>query len=340
MKKAETFEDDELGVLEDKTEALILRSRRTERAQKRQMKKALKPKESPHGFLSLLPYETVFEILILLRPSDLFRLKRTSKSFHDFITDEEARIVKKVSSWRYACLEKCFRAPVLLANVDPKIHHLLQMPERQEIMAIHKKPYQHIKPPDPAEVCTCLTCTLRWSALAIVVDLAHWQRHLDLGEPIPMIPRGKFPEWNQNIITAHAAVVRKALYSPLWHLCLLEAHLDSTTRSIRRHAANKGNRRARFPMTDDDVKSGTDDFLSRTGPPSLDFPYHRDNYYLLETFMPGRNWSREMWCWLYLPAEQHDTDVEFVTKWAARWRTLQLQPPTYSGTVANRTRQS
>ncbi|KAI1819926.1 hypothetical protein F4861DRAFT_525088 [Xylaria intraflava] len=323
--KVDTFEDEELGVLEDKTEALTLRSKRTERISKRIRQKALKRKDSPKGFINVLPYELIFEILTLLKPSELFKLQRTSKSFHAFITREEARIAKAVSSWRYACLEKCFRLPVLLTNVEPTVHHLLQMPERQEIMAIHKKPYQHIQLPNPAEVCTCLTCTLRWSALAVVVDLSHWQGHLDEGEPIPMIGRGESPAWNQAVISSHAAIVRKTLYSPLWHVRLLEVHLDSTTRSIRRHVANKGNKRRRFHMTDDDVKSGTDDFLSRSGPPSLDFPYHRDNYYLLETFMPGRSWSRDMSRWLYLPAEQHDRDIELVVMWAERRRKAELE---------------
>ncbi|GAP85049.1 putative F-box domain-containing protein [Rosellinia necatrix] len=322
MPKTSLSEDEELGVLEDKTEALTLHSKRTERARKRRIKKTTKVKDSPGplGFLGFLPYELAMEIITLLRPSDLFKLQRTSRPFYDFIAQEEARIAQLVSGWRYTCLEKCFRLPVLLANVDPTIHCLLQAPERQEILTIHKKPYQHIKSPEPTEVCTCLTCTLRWSALAIIVDFAHWQRHLDEGEPIPMIPRGKLPEWNQTLIAAHAAIVRKALYSPLWHAYLLEVHLDSTTRSIRRHAANKGNKRRRYRMTEDDVNSGTDAFLDRSGPPSLDFPYHRDNYYLLETFLPNRCWSQDQSSWLYVPAEQHDRDIEFVVMWAERRR--------------------
>ncbi|KAI1149664.1 hypothetical protein F4825DRAFT_429459 [Nemania diffusa] len=325
MPKIDIKEDEELGVLEDKTEALTLNSKRMERVRKKQTRKAMTAKNSPQGFLSVLPYELVMEILTLLRPSDIFRLQRTSKPLHDFIVCEEARLARAVSGWRYSCLERCFRLPVLLANIDPAIHRLLQTPERQEILTIHKKPYQHIKSPEPTEVCTCLTCMLRWSALAIIVDFAHWQEHLDKGEPIPMIPRGKFPEWNQLIIAAHAAIVRKALYSPLWHARLLEVHLDTTTRSIQRHAANKGNKRRRFRMTEDDVNSGTDVFLARSGPPSIDIPYHRDNYYLLESFMPNRSWSQDLNRWLYVPAEQHDRDIEFVVLWAERRRRAEKQ---------------
>ncbi|KAI1112849.1 hypothetical protein F5Y14DRAFT_419728 [Nemania sp. NC0429] len=320
MPRIDVCEDEELGVLQDKTEALTIRSKRTERVRKKQTKKSMKAKgKDPHPhFMTLLPYELAMEILVLLKPSDLFRLQRASKAFRDFIAQEEARLARAVSRWRYSSLEPCFRLPVLLADMDPAIQGVLQMPERQEIMTIHKKPYRHIRPPDPTVACTCLTCTLRWSALAVVVDFAHWQQHLDDGEPIPIIPPGKFPQWNQTIIDAHATIVRKALYSPLWHARLLEAHLASTTRSIRRHAANKGNKRLRFRMTEEDVDSGTDAFLARSGPPSFDIPYHRDNYYLLETFMPNRCWSNDQSRWLHIPAEQHDRDVEFVVQWAER----------------------
>ncbi|KAI1305054.1 hypothetical protein F5Y03DRAFT_356379 [Xylaria venustula] len=325
MPRIDVEEDEELGVLEDKTEALTLRSKRTERVRRRQTKKALKAKEPPQNILGRLPYELIFEILTLLRPSDLFHLQQTNKSFYGFITREESRIARVLLGWRYPCLEKSFRLPVLLADVDPAIQHFLQIPERQEILTIHKKPYQHIRPPEPTEVCTCLTCTMRWSALSVIVDFAHWQDHLDKGEPIPMIPRGKLPEWNQAIVSAHASIVRKALYSPLWYARLLEVHLESTTRSIRRHVANKGNKRRRFRMTEDDANSGIDEFLTRSGPPSLDFPYHRDNYYLLETFVPNRSWSQDLSRWLYVPAEQHDRDIEFLVMWVERRRRLELE---------------
>ncbi|KAI1273561.1 hypothetical protein F5Y07DRAFT_252762 [Xylaria sp. FL0933] len=337
MPRIDVSEDEELGVLEDKTEALTLRSKRTERVRKKQTKKAMKVKSTPQDFLSLLPYELLIQILTLLRPSDLFHLQRTSKSFYNFITGEESRIVRVLVGWRYPSLEKAFRLPALLADIDPAIQNLLQIPERQEILTIHKKPYQHIKPPEPTEVCTCLTCTLRWSALSIVVDFAHWQDHLDKGEPIPMIPRGKFPEWNQAVITAHADIVRKALYSPLWYARLLEVHLDSTTRSIRRHVANKGNKRRRFRMTDEDVNSGTDEFLGRSGPPSLDFPYHRDNYYLLETFVPNRSWSQAFSRWIYVPGEQHQRDIEFVAMWAERRRRAELEQQRTEGSASEQT---
>ncbi|KAI1136407.1 hypothetical protein F5Y05DRAFT_107718 [Hypoxylon sp. FL0543] len=315
MRKVDAPEDEELGVLEDKTEALALRSKRTERARKKQAKKATKPNRQSQDLLSL-PYELVFEILSLLRPSDIFNLQRVSRVFHRLILGDETQIARGITSWRYACLESCFRLPVLMEHIDPSIRSYVQSPERQALLAIHKKPYQHIQSPDPAEVCTCLTCLLRWSSLCLIVDFAHWQRNLDIGEPIPMIPRGKHPEWNQTLIASNAAIVRKALRSPLWHARLLEAHLDSTTRSIRRHAANKGNKRRRFRMTTEDLESGSDLFLERSGPPSFDFPFHRDNYYMLEAYLPNRGWSAEKGRWMYVPAEQHDIDIGYIVKWA------------------------
>ncbi|KAI0150613.1 hypothetical protein GGR57DRAFT_472091 [Xylariaceae sp. FL1272] len=316
MAKIDTFEDEELGVVVDKTEALALHSKRTERSRRKQQRKAKKEKDS--GDLLGLPYELLMEILSLLRPSDLFVLQRTSKSFYNFLSQQQTSLGRSIKSYRYSCLERCFRLPVLIADIEPAIHHVLQRPERQETLAVHKKPYQHIKPPDPELVCTCLTCMLRWAALCLILDFAHWQGHLDKGEPIPIIPRGRFPQWNQDLLDTHASRVRKALHSPLWHARLLEAHLNSTTRSIARHAANKGNKRPRFRMTLEDVRSETDVFLERSGPASPDIPFHRDNYYLLECYMPNRGWSQQRMRWNYLPAEQHDADIKAVVIWERR----------------------
>ncbi|KAI1385367.1 uncharacterized protein F4822DRAFT_342368 [Hypoxylon trugodes] len=315
MRKGDISEDEELGVLEDKTEALTLRSKRTERTRKKQAKKTKKTKSQPLDILSL-PYELVLGIFSWLRPSDVFNLQRVNKAFYGFIAQAERRITRVITRWRYVCLEKCFRLPILLQQVGPSIHALLQDPDRQEILTIHKKPYQHVQSPDPAEICTCLTCLLRWSSLCLIVDFAHWQENLDIGEPIPMIPRGKHPEWNQALLASNAAIVRKALHSPLWHARLLETHLDSITRSIRRQAANKGNKRKRFRMLKEDVDSGSDLFLERSGPPSLDFPFHRDNYYMLEAYLPNRSWNADQRRWMYVPADQHNTDIQFIVKWA------------------------
>ncbi|KAI1760539.1 hypothetical protein GGR53DRAFT_77428 [Hypoxylon sp. FL1150] len=316
MRKLDVSDDGELEELEDKTEALTLHSKRTERARKRQAKKA-KPNRDPRDPLAL-PYELILEIVSLLRPSDIFNLARVSKAYHGFITGEQHRISRNITGWRYACLSKCFRLPVLMENIEPSIRDLVQNPKRQDILTIHKKPYQHIQAPDPAEVCTCLTCLLRWSSLCLIVDFAHWQRNLDIGEPIPVIARGKNPEWNQVIIVSAAAIVRKALRNPLWHARLLEVHLDSTTRSIRRQSANRGNKRRRFRMSKEEMESGCDLFLERSGPPSFDFPFHRDNYYMLEAYLPNRGWNADRQCWMYVGAEQHDIDLQYIVRCAER----------------------
>ncbi|KAK8054588.1 hypothetical protein PG994_009655 [Apiospora phragmitis] len=380
-----TREEDDLEPLEDKTEALTLRSKKTERAQKKQQLRAAKKqsKPAPRGLLLDLPYELLLEILYLLRPSDLFNLRRAGKGYDAFITSEESRISQHVVSWRYSCLAQCFRLPVLIRDmqqqqqqqqqqtrgdgaadhenghdehgeeddddIDIDIVSILQSPERQDRLGIHKRPYGHVPPPDPAKVCTCLTCVLRWSALCLVVDFAHWQADLDRGEPIPTWARSEpVPEWNRRLLARNADVVRKALSlnSPsssttpggvggLWHARLLEAHLDSTVRANRRHAANKGNKRRRFQMTSQDVAAGTDTFLERSGPPTFDFPFHRDNYYMLEAYLPNRAWIAEKGKWMYLPATQHDYDIQQVLRWA-----VNMSGKQGSGAVASTTDQA
>ena len=95
-------------------------------------------------------------------------------------------------------------------------------------------------------------------------------------------------------------------------------HLDSTVRSIRRHARNKGNRRTHVHMTDQDAAAGTDAFLAKHGPPSLEFPYQRDEYYMLEAYLPNRWWKKTDMRWVYIIAGQHDRDLELVQRFAAR----------------------
>lgn len=71
-------------------------------------------------------------------------------------------------------------------------------------------------------------------------------------------------------------------------------------------------------MTPENAAAETDEFLKRSGPPSLDFPFHRDNYYMLEAYLPNRGWNSEAGEWRYMPTTQHDRDVEFVKAWALR----------------------
>lgn len=313
--KSKVVEEPEEPLI-DTTAALHLHSKRTERRQK---KRHLKEKASKQlATLWDLPSELVIEIFSHLQPSDLFVLQRVSRPLNQFIAQEDTRLGGAIIARRYVVLSKCFLSPVLLENVDAEAHPALLSDERQSILNIHKRPYQHIKLPDQRLICTCLTCLLAWNNLNLVVDFAHWQRNLDQGEPIPMIPRGTSPEWNINLLQANADIVQHALYSTLWYARILESHLKSTVGSIRRHMDNKGNKRRRFHMSMEDTQAKTDVFLEQRGPPTLDFPFHRDNYYMLEAYLPNRGWNDEAGRWLYVPPSQHDRDVEFVVAWAER----------------------
>ena len=305
--------------LVDTTVAIPLRSKRTERREKKRHLKEAASKQ--HATLWDLPSELLLKILFLLKPSDIFRLSRANQALRNFVLEEEDGIARQVIERRYAVLAKCFVLPRLLNTVDEEGRLALGDVKRQAThlhIHIHKKPYQHISVPDADVVCTCLTCMLAWNNLCLVVDFAHWQINLDGGEPIPMIPRGKLPEWNRLRLEVNKGVVEKAIYSPLFYAAILEAHLKSTVGSIKRHGENKGNKRRRFRMDVEDVRAESDGFLERSGPPSLDFPFHRDNYYMLEAYLPNRGWNKEAEEWRYMPASQHERDVEFVKIWARR----------------------
>ncbi|KAK0706220.1 hypothetical protein B0T26DRAFT_655937 [Lasiosphaeria miniovina] len=305
--------------LVDLTKALALHSKRTERQRKKLAKRADTIAARHWSGLLDMPYEILTAILSILCPRDVFVLLRVSKPLRNFILSDEDTLAASIISLRYASLERCFLRPVLMQDVDSALRAAVQNPDRQE-MTVHKRPFQHIQPPDMSLTCTCLTCMLRWNCLCLVVDFAHWQGNLEKGKPILPVPRGRQPEWNQTLVASNAAVVVKSLRSRLWHARILEAHLDSTTRSIRRHGLNKGNRRRRFRMTDDDVRAGTDAFLERSGPPTLDFPFNRDQYYMLEAFLPNRSWISEEQKWVYMLAKQHDTDLEILMRWDAQRR--------------------
>lgn len=307
--------------------SLTVFSKRSERLRKKQQRKRAIPADA-HLTLLDLPFDILFQVVTFLRPSDVFRLSRTCRPLHGFLLKEHpARISRSIIQWRYPVLEKCMRLPVLISDVSPKHQDALQDEKRLRGHDIRRHPYyHHVTAPDPARVCTCLTCVLRWHVLCLAVDFAHWQPALDAGEPLPVVPRGVRPPWNAALLAAHAAVVERAVFpcaggtaAPLWHAVILEAHLASTVRAIRRHSANKSNRRKRFQMTERDAAVGTDVFLEGEGPPSMDMPFHRDNYYMLEAYLPNRSWFPEKSRWGYLPAEQHDKDLEQLRKFVL-WR--------------------
>ena len=319
-KPAATSEDDDEPLV-DTTAALQLHSKKTERMQKRLEKKSKnkKPASKPQSFLDL-PSELILDILTCLQPSDLFRLQRLNKSMQSFIHENEPTISRELIRTRYSILAKCFPLPVPFEIIDPKYHSALLSPKRQDLLAIHKKPYQHIKPLDPLAICTCMTCVFAWNNLCTILDLAHWQSSLDARIPITMIPRGASAPWNTDLIETSAHRVTAAMRSPLVYTALLAIHLDTTTRTILRRSKYikppQGGRvlaeHRPYQLSLAEAARGSDEFLARKGAPSYEFPFHRDNYYNLEAYVPNRKWSREEGCWKYYAGTQHARDLEWV----------------------------
>jgi hypothetical protein len=87
-------------------------------------------------------------------------------------------------------------------------------------------------------------------------------------------------------------------------------------------------------MTDEDVRAGTDIFLQGKGPPTLEYVFSRDSFYMLEVFLPGRSWIAEHQKWVYVSGSigqrWHDMDLELVIKGAAlrQEKDLDGTPPT------------
>jgi hypothetical protein len=275
--QGDTSSDEE--PLEDTTAAIPLHSKRTERMQRK--KASRDKKRSEKTSLTRLPTELILEVLKLLRPSEVFNFSATNRRFRSLVLANSNVIGDDILKQRYTILTRCFPLPVLLETVDSSIQPLLTNPKRQIQLSLHNKPYTHLLPPDPLRLCTCLTCILTWNNLGLVLDFARWQDNLDKGEPIPTLPRGQKTEWNEELVQRNKRIVVKALDSLLWYAQILEIHLDSTVRSIRRHAKNKGNRRLHIDMTEEDVATATDHFLNKPGALSLEFPFNRDEYYIL-----------------------------------------------------------
>jgi hypothetical protein len=313
-------DDDDEEPLVDTTAALQLHSKKTERMQKRLEKRSKrKPATKPQSFLDL-PSELILDILTYLRPSDLFRLQRLTKPMQAFIRENEPTIARDLIKTRYSILAKCFPLPVPFQTIDPSYHSALLSPKRQDLLAIHKKPYTHIKPLDPLAICTCMTCVFAWNNLCTILDLAHWQGALDARVPITMIPRGASPPWNQELIETSAARVEAAMKSPLVYTALLALHLDTTTRTILRRSkyikTPKGGpvlaQHRPYQLSLAEAARSSDEFLARKGLPSYEFPFHRDNYYNLEAYVPNRKWSSDEGCWKYYAGTQHARDLEWV----------------------------
>ncbi|KAL2429032.1 hypothetical protein ABEF95_011873 [Exophiala dermatitidis] len=332
--KDKASSDDDQPLI-DTTAQLALHSKKTARLQRRQEKKqsARRTRSDIQSILDLPP-EILLLILSFLQPSDIYTLLRLNRSMRIFILDNENAIADSIMSRRYWVLLQCFPLPVMLEKVPDVARPVLLSQQWQDRLRIHKNPYQHIKQIDPSTVCTCMSCVLAWNNLCIILDLAHWQPNFDKREPLPIIPRGRNPEWNVDLLEKNAQIVMKAMHSPLAHARILQIHLDVTTRTIlrterwRRDGKDKSDRpnsrdkilpvqpaRPRlYRLTDEDVAAQTDEFLERSGPPSYQPIYMRDNYYNVEAFVPNRKWDRDEQRWHYYSKwpKPHENDLAWL----------------------------
>lgn len=305
----------------DTTTAIPLHSKKTARLEKRlQKKQARRVRSEIHSILDF-PQELLSLILSFLQPSDHFILLRLNKSMRRFILDNERHLAENLITRRYWVLKQCFPPPVALEQIPPAARPALTSDQWQDRLRIHKNPYQHIKPIDPSILCTCMSCVLAWNNLNMILDLSHWQHNLETREPLPIIPRGRNPDWNVQLLERHAEIVTKAMKSPLTYARILQKHLDTTTRTIIRSGKwrKKGEKLSipkprTYHLTDAEAAEGTDEYLERSGPPSYQPPYMRDNYYTIEAFVPNRKWDKEIQKWMYYAKwpRPHENDLNWI----------------------------
>lgn len=303
-KKGALIDEDE--PLIDTTENLQLKSKKLDRLKKRQEKRAKRTavKSETSNFLDL-PTELLDEILSYLLPSDiLLRLQLLNKTAQTYVRQNEAQIARSIITWRFPILTRSFHTPIPFAHLAPCEKSIVSSKDWQTRMNIHKRSYQHIEPLNPTKICTCLTCILAWNNLNLILDLAHFQSNLAQRQPIQMIERGKWPKWNADLIRHSATIVEKSLSSPLVYATLLQIHLWTITSTLMRpiRVGKKTHHppasKRLYRITQADVDAGTDAFLARSGPPNYDFPFHRDNYYSLEAYVPNRKWEKEGQRWI------------------------------------------
>lgn len=308
-KKAAIANDDE--PLIDLTEALDLKSKKISRKKKQQQKKLerfeqKRVKSDIKSFLELPP-ELLHEVLIHLLPSDIIRLSHLNRSTRTFIFENESSITRAIIQQRYWVLSQCFPSPIAFETLDPVAQTSLLTPSWQNRLILHTKPYPHIRPIDKFSTCTCMTCVMSWNDLCTILDLAHFQPLLNAHQPLPLIPRGTNPVWNTHLASSHAALVEKAIRSPLHHALILQLHLATIVATLMR-PTRWGPKKTAPPqqnplyrLSESDVQARTDEFLERPGPTNYEPLYFRENYNHLKyaAYVPNRRWEREEGRWVY-----------------------------------------
>lgn len=318
-KSVNTLNDDVVvdadeDVLIDLTQPMEKKSKKTKRQEMRMQKK--KPPFKPRQF-SDIDCDVMFCILDFCVPTSIWALSKVCRGFRELIRANEQHIMDRIIAFRYPNISRCFRLPVLMTQLDNSaildefgnIQRSLEIFKREILpKRIHLR---HIPKHLSKITCSCTSCVDRWNTLCLAVDFAHWQDDLDHGKPMPTHKWGVKPAWERQLRAHYRQKVIAALHRPLLYAMILESHLESTVRAIRRQRQNKANQLRHFPMTSADASSGTDDFLAKEGPSSADIPFSRDTYYMLEVFMPGRAWDGEEKRWLYL-AVKHEQDLRYV----------------------------
>ncbi|KAK3990422.1 hypothetical protein QBC44DRAFT_288756 [Cladorrhinum sp. PSN332] len=310
--KSVTASKDDQDVLVDLTEPLKLTSKRTKRQQTKIQKKRVTFRQFPD-----LHQDAVMCILDYCTPRTIWALSQVCRGLGQLIRNNETYLANRVIALRYPNISKGFQLPYLMTQVidtcpDPNILQALDI-YREKIIPLRVR-LRHI-PGHPVDtICSCTSCIDRWNMLCLAVDFAIWQDDLDNGTPLPRTDWG-FPcdPWRQPdpILSRCRRRVINALHSPLLYSMILESHLESTVRAIRRQRENKSNRSDHFPMTSKDASSGTDRFLSKEGPSFIEAPYTREMYYMLEVFLPGRAWNKTDKEWKYLMVP-HERELEIV----------------------------
>lgn len=327
---------DEDEPLIDRTAIIPKNSKKTRRLQKQNQQRQANQSSHISNFLEF-PAEIMLNVLGYLTPSDLLRLLQVSRATRDFICQHESSIARDVVTRRYWVLSRCFPLPKPLYEVDEALQAALTNPTREKMIEVHKKPYQHIRPPNSQHLCTCTSCLLAWNNLNVVLDLGHFQKHLSHREPIPVLPRGTQPEWNVSLIARHALIVERAMTNRLTYAAILERHLNTIVETLLRQTRlpkqkpQPVHRHSKFAAPassrpthadtpygfekESDAESGDDRFLERWGKESYEFPWQRDNYYSLIAYVPNRKWNTSEQKWMYYAMDAHSRDLEWMRKW-------------------------